>query len=287
MASGPTGLTTALINSQLSILRPQSYSASVADGSKSGGINMSGLPLNAANLPSLSNAVIKPEHNTTYEIGVKSRLLGDRLLLNIDAYDTTVRDFQTNVVDTGPGALRGYLANIEKVDVKGVEFDGAVVVDRHLSGHVNMAWTDGKYVSYKNGPCPLELIASATTVCDLSGKPLSALPRWDWSVGGEYKHEAMAFGAEAEAYLHVEFTARSKTYGDPSDSQYTVIDGYGVVNASLGLRKIGPWELSVWARNLFDKNYIQNVTVQAGNSGLVVGTPSDPRTVGVTLRARY
>jgi iron complex outermembrane receptor protein len=31
----------------------------------------------------------------------------------------------------------------------------------------------------------------------------------------------------------------------------------------------------------------QNVTVQAGNSGLVVGTPGDPRMFGVTLRARY
>jgi iron complex outermembrane receptor protein len=45
-------------------------------------------------------------------------------------------------------------------------------------------------------------------------------------------------------------------------------------------------ELAVFARNLFDKDYIQNVTIQAGNSGLIVGTPSDPRTIGVTFRAR-
>ena len=41
----------------------------------------------------------------------------------------------------------------------------------------------------------------------------------------------------------------------------------------------------VWVRNLFDENYMQNLTVQAGNSGLILGTPSDPRTIGVTLRA--
>jgi iron complex outermembrane receptor protein len=85
----------------------------------------------------------------------------------------------------------------------------------------------------------------------------------------------------------VEATTRSKIYGDPSDSEYTVINGYSVVNLSVGFRQAGPWEIIVWAKNLFDKNYIQNLTVQAGNSGLVVGTPSDPRTVGVTLRARY
>ncbi|CAM8656817.1 iron complex outermembrane recepter protein [Sphingobium xenophagum] len=29
---------------------------------------------------------------------------------------------------------------------------------------------------------------------------------------------------------------------------------------------------------------MQNLTVQAGNSGLIVGTPSEPRLIGVTLR---
>ena len=29
---------------------------------------------------------------------------------------------------------------------------------------------------------------------------------------------------------------------------------------------------------------MQNLTIQAGNSGLIVGTPSDPRIVGVTVR---
>jgi iron complex outermembrane receptor protein len=32
---------------------------------------------------------------------------------------------------------------------------------------------------------------------------------------------------------------------------------------------------------------MQNLTIQAGNSGLIVGTPSDPRTIGLMLRAKY
>ena len=46
---------------------------------------------------------------------------------------------------------------------------------------------------------------------------------------------------------------------------------------------LGP-EDYVFARNLFDKDYMQNLTLQAGKSGLIVGTPSEPRTIGVTLR---
>jgi outer membrane receptor protein involved in Fe transport len=60
-----------------------------------------------------------------------------------------------------------------------------------------------------------------------------------------------------------------------------------VVNASLGLRAGARWEVSVWARNLFNRDYMQNLTIQAGNSGLVVGTPSDPRIVGVAVRASF
>lgn len=298
-----------LVNAKLSILRPQSYTASVSDGSpsgrasisyqisdgimaygtyargsKSGGINMSGLPLNPANLPALATAVIKPEQNTTWEVGFKTRLLDDHLLVNIDGFDTTVRDFQANVVDTGPGALRGYLANIDKVRVQGVEMDSDFVADEHLSGHLSATYTAGKYASYKNGPCPLEAIASSTTVCDLSGRPLSGLPVWALSLGGEYSRPVALLTESGQVYLHGEYSYRSKMYGDPSDSRYTLMPGYSLLNASLGLRD-GRWDFSVWGRNLTNEHYLQNVTVQAGNSGLVVGTPGDPRMGGVTLRA--
>ncbi len=309
--SGGAPATGALLNSKLSILRPQSYSARDTDNSisgravaayditagvmayasyarahKSGGINMSGLPLDAANNPVLTLAVIRPEKDTTYEAGVKSRLLDGRLVVNLGVFNTTIRDFQTNVVDSAPGALRGYLANIEKVRVRGVELDSNFVLNEHLSGRFSMARTEGKYLSYRNGPCPLERIGSATTVCDLTGRGLSNLPKFVWSAGGEYRQPVTA-GLSGEAYLHGEFAARTRAFGDPTDSKYTVIDGYRVVNASLGFRDARGWEVSVWVRNLFDKDYIQNLTVQAGNSGLVVGTPSDPRTFGLTLSARY
>ena len=68
---------------------------------------------------------------------------------------TTVRDFQANVVDSGPGALRGYLANIEKVNVKGVELESNFVVTQNLSGHFAVTWMDAQYVSYEDGPCPM------------------------------------------------------------------------------------------------------------------------------------
>ncbi|CAN5120358.1 TonB-dependent receptor [soil metagenome] len=301
----------ALIAAKLSILRPQTYAArnnegnvsgranlawqttdnvmgyaSYAHGFKSGGINMSGLPLDAANNPALSRAVVAPERNTTYEIGVKSRLFDRRLILNLAGFYTGVRDFQATIVDTVPtqtAALRGYLSNIPKVTVKGIEGDATAIVTRDLSLRASIAYADGKYSKYPAGPCPLELQTAATTACSLTDQRLSGLSRVVATIGGDY---ALPVTSTGSFTLHADSNFRSGYYGDPSDSRYTWIKGYNVTNASVGYRsENGGWEVAVFARNLFNSNYIQNLTIQAGNSGLILGTPSDPRSIGVTFRA--
>ena len=309
---GLTGISTSLLNSQLSILRGHTYSATVdggsptgranaswsfsdnvlgyagfAFGTKSGGINMSGLPLTSANLPALNTAVVKPEQNTNYEVGLKSKLFDSRVILNLDAYYARVTDFQANVTDTGAAAaLRTYLANIPEVTVKGVEADAIVAVSHDLSLRAAAAYTNGKYASYPNGPCSIERISSSTTVCDLTGVGLPGLPKWVVSLGADYSHPVDSPGG-GEVVLHVDGSTRTKQYGDPTGSQYTIIGGYTVVNASVGFRSRKGWEVVVFAKNLFDADYIQNMTIQAGNSGLILGTPSDPRLVGVTFRVRH
>jgi iron complex outermembrane recepter protein len=198
-----------------------------------------------------------------------------------------VRDYQANVVDTAPGALRGYLANIPEVEVKGLEIDSTFRISTHINGYASAAWTDAAYVSYQDGPCPLELIGSKTAVCNLSGRPLPGTPRNAYSVGGEYVWTSRIGRTGVEWYTRADVSTRSDYYGDATDSKYTLIHGYTLLNANLGLRVAKRWDLQLWARNLLDRNYMQNLTVQAGNSGLVIGTPGDPRICGMTLRAHW
>jgi iron complex outermembrane recepter protein len=299
----------ALINAKLSVLRPQSYGARSDDGSlsgranaayqfatglfgyvsyargfKSGGINMSGLPLDAKNRPVLATAVVAPERNSSWEAGLKTDLFDDRVRLNLAAYTTDVRDFQATLVDsTQTVALRGYLANIPRVTVRGFEADATAMPLSGLQLRASVAFADGKYADYTKGPCPLELQGSATTACDLTGGRLSGLPRWSTTLGGDYVRPV---GSAGEAFLHVDSSWKSSQYGDPTLSKYTLIDGYNVTNASIGWRAAGGWSVAVFARNLFNSDYIQNLTTQAGNSGLILGLPSDPRVVGVTLGYR-
>ncbi len=300
---------TALTNAKLSVLRPQTYSvrdsesnfsgraniawqatddlyayASYARGFKSGGINMSGLPLDNLNQPVLATAIVRPELNTTYEAGLKLKLLDRRLIVNLAGYSTQVRDFQATIVDSSQTvALRGYLSNIPKVTVKGFEIDATAQLARGLQLRASAAFADGKYADYSAGPCPLEVQTAATTACNLTGQRLAGLPRWSTTVGADY---ALPMSASASLVLHADSSFKSGYNGDPSLSRFTYIENYTVTNASIGIRSDKGWEVAVFARNLFDADYIQNLTIQAGNSGLILGNPSDARGVGLTFRAR-
>ena len=308
---GPATTSPALINARLGVLRPQTYSArdsedslsgranfawqptddvllyaSFARGFKSGGINMSGLPLDANNQPALATAVVEPERNTTWEAGIKSTLWDGRFTLNLAAYHTTVSDFQATVVDSSQTvALRGYLSNIPEVRVQGIEADAALQIGR-LTLVGALAYGDGTYTDYPAGPCPLELQTAATAACNLTGQRLAGLPRWSETLSADYAVPA----ARGALFFHADSNWRSGYFGDPSLSRFTFIEGYNLTNASIGYRRENTdgegWEIAVFARNLFDADYIQNVTIQAGNSGLILGTPSDPRTLGVTFRLR-
>ncbi|MEA1085921.1 TonB-dependent receptor [Sphingomonas sp. CD22] len=310
VSGGPATTNAALVNARLGVLRAQSYEAHDSDGSlsgrgniawqatentmayasyargfKSGGINMSGLPLDNSNRPVLATAVVRPERNETYEVGIKNTLFDRRLIVNIDGFYTKVHDFQATVVEnslTQTVQLRGYLSNIPEVTVKGIEADVTAVLLPGLSARTNVAYSDGTYSDYPAGPCPLEVQTAATTQCSLTGRRLASLPRFAVTAGLDYTRP---IGSGA-AFVHVDTASRSGYNGDPSLSRFTYIRGYNLTNANIGYRFADGTEVIVWARNLLDADYIQNLTIQAGNSGLILGSPSDPRTVGGTVRFR-
>ena len=305
----PAATAAELNRAKLSIFRPQSYTAadsggnpsgrtniaykltdslftylSYGQGYKSGGLNMSGLPLDAKNNPALATAVITDERNRTIELGLKSTLLGGRATANLAAYHTTVKDYQANIVSsTETAAIRSYPANIPEVRVEGVEGDLVALLFKGFTVRASFAYADGKNTNYPAGPCPLEVQTAATVACNLTGVRLAGLSRWAGSLSFDYE-QPLGGGA---VLLHTDSSARSNYNSDTSASVYTEISGYTVTNASIGFRFQSGLEADVFARNLFDRNYITALTIQTGNSGLILGQPSDPRLVGVTLRARF
>ncbi|WP_294320480.1 TonB-dependent receptor [uncultured Sphingomonas sp.] len=279
--------------------------ATYARSYKSGGINLSGLPLDANNNPILAAAQVKPERVNHYEVGVKTQWLDRRITANLAAFWTDIADYQATVTNGQLGVLRGYLANAQAVRTRGVELDTAFRPTERLNLYANAAYTDAKYVRFTDAPCPPELSGGTAaaagqmpsapgtpggispSACDVSGQRLPGISKWAFSYGAEYALPAKIGDTDGNAYLGFDGSYRSRFSSNPSPSAYTYIDGYGIANFRLGYRADKGWNAFLWLRNAFDQNYYELLATQSGNTGLIVGQPGDPRTYGVTVSASF
>ena len=285
------------------------YYATYARSYKSGGINLSGLPLDAQNNPILATQTVRPEKVNHFELGLKTQFADRRATVNIAGFWTEIGDYQATVNNLQVNVLRGYLANAGRVRTRGVEIDSAFRPTNRFNVYANAAFTDARYTRFTNAPCPPELSggtalpvvngqivgtpAAAGTpgnslpYCDISGQWLPGVSRWAFSYGAEYDLPATVAGTEGQFYLGYDGSYRSKFSSNPSRSAYTDINGYSLSNVRAGFKAPGSWNAFIWARNLFDHNYYELLATQSGSTGLIVGQPGDPRTYGFTISKSF
>lgn len=256
--------------------------ATYAKSYKPVGVNVAGLPT-IAGQPALDLAVIKPEDVNHYEFGIKTSPLKNSIL-NLTYFNTEINDFQTNVQAAELGVNRGYLANADKVRVKGAELDASFVINNHFSINAAATYTDGKYVKFTNAPLPLEETGSAVSFKDVSGTDLPGVSKWSGSLGGEYTKNAKFFGSLGKFFIALDGYARSEFSSSPSASKYLVVPGYAIFNCRLGFRVADGLSAHIWGRNLLDKDYYEQLLPAGGNSGQYAAVLGDQRTYGITLR---
>jgi len=256
--------------------------ATYAKGYKPVGINLGGLPT-LAGQPILELAVIKPEDVNHYEFGVKTSPLKNSIL-NLTYFNTEINDFQTQVQAAELGVNRGYLANADKVRVKGVELDASFIINKHFSVNGAATYTDGKYVKFTNAPLPLEETGAPVAFKDVSGTDLPGISKWAGTLGVEYAKEAKFFGNLGKFFVALDSYARSEFSSSPSASKYLVVPGYAIFNGRLGFRVADGLSAHIWGRNLLNKDYYEQLLPAGGNSGQYAGVLGDQRTYGITLR---
>jgi len=155
-----------------------------------------------------------------------------------------------------------------------------------VSVYASGAFTDGKYVSFPDAPPPFEE-TGGPQVKDVSGSELPGISKQSVSFGGEYVAHGSVMSRPGEFFGAFDTSYRSSFSSSASASKYLVVDGYGLLNIRTGFRATEGWTLSLWARNLLNKDYLDLLSAQPGNTGLYVGQPGDPRTFGVTLRHTF
>jgi iron complex outermembrane recepter protein len=246
------------------------------------GVNLGGLPT-ANGQPILELAVIKPEEVNHYEAGVKTTPF-NRSILNFTLYNTDINNYQTQVQTAELGVNRGYLANAEKVRVRGAELDASVTANKYLTFNGAVSYTEGTYVRFKNAPLPLEETGASVSFKDVSGSVLPGISKWTGTLGGDLSDTGKLFGNTGKFFLALDSFYRSSFSSSASPSKYLVVDGYTLLNGRVGFRASEGLSVFLWGRNILNKDYYEQLLPAAGNAGHYAGVLGDQRTYGITLR---
>ncbi|MEQ1585444.1 MAG: TonB-dependent receptor [Cyclobacteriaceae bacterium] len=254
------------------------------------GVNVAGLPtINGQ--PATDLAVINPEYVTHIEFGVKTSPTS-KSAANLTFYNTDIKDYQTNVQSPELGVNRGYIANAEKVNVRGAELDANIKASNHFTIYGALAYTEGKYVTFTNAPLPLEetgQVIDGVQIAfkDISGERLPGISKWAGSLGAEFTTSANFLRQAGKFFIAFDTYYRSGFSSSPSPSAYLNIDGYALLNARTGFRVSSGTSLTLWGRNLLNKDYYEQLLPAGGNAGHYAGVLGDPGTYGITLRYSY
>jgi iron complex outermembrane receptor protein len=253
--------------------------ASLSHGEKSGGVNLSVASAPVAGADSL---LIGSERANDAELGIKTTLLDQRLLLNANLFWTVVHGYQTNAYDDVN--LTSYLTNAGTVRSRGLELDSSWRPISGLTINVNGSFNDVRYLSYDEAPCPAEvaLRPGAPAACDLSGHAVVGASKWIFNSNASYQWNLQN---GLQPYVNGSYAWRSHAVGTVDDSREAQLPGYGLVNLSSGVRGDwgkGQWDVSLWMKNAFDKTYYN--TLWNSPNGAYTGVLVTPRTVGMTAR---
>ncbi len=223
-----------------------------------------------------------------YELGLKSTWFGGDLLLNLAVFQNEFENFQLNTFN----GISFVVTSVPEVTSEGAELD---VIWRTpiegLSFQGGVAYTDAVYgadtgwVAANRNP-----ISGERTLGRLPNSQLTNAP--EWTATGAFTYERPVFNGAMNmlAYLDARYVDDQNTGSDLRPSK--VQPAYTLLNARFGLSSSDDrWGIDVWARNLLDEEYAQimfDAPLQTGAAGGTQGAfLGDPRTYGVTLRARY
>lgn len=239
---------------------------------------------------------IKPERSTSYELGLKSRFLDNKVQLNVIGFYTDYNNFQaqSSILVGTPPAPQFVLNNVGKLRTKGVEVEfsakpadwlrldaGASYTDAVMTSFVGAQGYPGQTGQVWNGtasvlvgPCtsaPAATAAAPRTTCvlqDRSGARLPNSPKFKYNISATAD---FPIGSDAEGTLILAYQRQSAVNFDLLGNPLTVQEGYGVLNASLGA-KFDKVRLSLFVNNLTNKHFASSLS---DNFGIVGGSASN------------
>ena len=245
--------------------------------------------------------VVRPEIPTSYEIGLHTQFLNHKATFNVDGFITNFRDFQASVFDTSAiparflvknaGLLktRGIEATFQAEPIPGLTFSmQASYIDAYFADFENLACYPGQPVlpigTPRASPRDCIQISPSQAVTYADGLPLPDSPKFTYTLLGGYRHEFGDFELDGQ----VNWFWRGKVNYDATGNPAVQGPAYGLLGANIGFGpENGKWRLSLFGRNLLDKQFVNVIFVQPvlNAPGVTVQLPSPDsrRRIGVSL----
>lgn len=252
--------------------------ASAATGFKSGGFTGSASTAERATTP------FDQEKATNFEVGLKSRLLDNRLQLNITAFFTDYKDLQvTRFFQPVDAAFGEFITeNAGKAEIKGVEAEFVALPFEQLEIGGSYAYLNAKYTDFQGTP---SLAADGSTLDSgaFNGNRLRQAPKTMLNFYGKFTQQL----ARGSISAKISYRYQGLSFYDPSNNPITTIPAYDIWDARLAWRSEDEnWEAAFWVRNFGDEQYRTHVFSQRGGR-IAFAIFGAPRTFGLTLTYDY
>jgi iron complex outermembrane recepter protein len=249
--------------------------ASAAKGFRIGGTNSLLPPICDGDLAALglqNGAPFNSDSLWSYEIGSKNSFMENRLRTRAAAYKIKWKGIQQSVYLPCTFNL---VANSGAAESTGAELEIDMAVIDHLTLNLSAGYEDAKITEANE--------TSRTIV----GQPLTGVPRWSGSASANY---VIPLG-ERTAFLRAQYDftgARTSFNNIPPADGGRSLSSYGLLNLRAGLNQ-GPWELTLSARNVFNKLGVIGDLIPEGAE--LEGRPklfvTRPRTIGLELAREF
>ena len=230
------------------------------------------------NMRAFDTIPLRPETSDAYELGMKSKLFDNRLVLNLAAFNSKYKGFQTTSFDLVAGSIVSRLINAGDVSTKGIEADFNARPTANLTLSGGAAYTKARIDNYN---CP---VGSPASCAAHNGQTLPYAPEWKANVSADYLLPTPSLPFDVA--LNSSYTWQSKTQFDIDQNPLAIQPAYGTLDASVTLvDRDGRYKLSLVGKNLGDSFY-----TAARIPGAFVRTqiPRDSeRYFGLTLRANF
>ncbi len=257
--------------------------ASFTHGYKSGGFNLDSTAASRTSVAPPGDPSFKSETVDAYEIGLKSKLLDNRLTLNVAGFIQNFQNFQ--VLEFTGAQFTTF--NVPKADSQGVEIEAVARPIDGLTLNGALTLLDASYPDDCAGD---DTRINVTALC---GNDLTNAPNTVGILGAGYEgHISGDFGFFVNGQMRYESDRRTSTQAvvlstgapNPFDIQPSNVK----INARLGLtNEESDYALELWATNLTDEKTrgVTFNTVFRGTSRSAF--TQEPRMYGVTLRKGF